>query len=302
MSINFNGLEISTLRRNGVDAAQAYYMGHELLFNMPSTPEEWMLNYKALKTAANDLSAKGTASKYYDVFYDFMIHDTTFPVQLRNVNSWTSVAADKVMNCRIVGINFKDKGDGSGKAGLTFMAKRAHPKGSTMNSKNVSTGGYPSMALRTYLNSGVFWKSLPADLQSVIVQVKNQSYGPNKYNVTSKDKLWLPSWYELCSYGSSSGSGSVSAFTNDGPQFPWFATKGTSASAVKSTLANMSLTNSGALPSGVTGSDVRFHTRSVYPNITDDFVSVKIDGSAANTGAYSAYGSYTNSVLPCFSI
>jgi len=277
------------LRRNGVDAAQAYYMGHELLGSIPSTPEEWMLNYKALKTAANDLSAKGTASKYYDVFYNFMIHDTTFPVQLRNVNRYTSVAKDKVMNCRIVGINCKDKADGSGKAGLTFMAKRAHPKASVINSSGSASGGYPSMSIRTYLNSGNYWNTLPADLQSAIVQVTNKSRGQSG-QVTSSDKLWLPSWYELC------GTDSSSSFqTNDGPQFPWFATKGTSASTVKSTLANMYKTNSGAQPSDL--NDTNFWTRSVFPGNTINFVRVLSGGGHDSGGPGGAC-----SVLPCFSI
>jgi len=96
MSIIFNGLEISTLRRNGVDAAQAYYMGHELLNSM-SAAEKWMQNLMALKAAANDISQNGESSVYYSTFYNLMMQDATFPVQLRNVDSYTSVDEDKVL-------------------------------------------------------------------------------------------------------------------------------------------------------------------------------------------------------------
>lgn len=253
------------------------------------TAAEWAANVEEIKAAAEDLSENGTGSVYYEEFAAFMAADATFPFPLRNVDSWTSVAADKVMNCRIVGINCKDKADGSGKAGLTFMAKHAHPKASVINTSNSTSGGYPSMPIRTYLNSGDFWNSLPADLQSAIVQVTNKSRGPSG-QVTSSDKLWLPSWYELC------GSDSSSSYqTNDGPQFPWFATKGTTNSAVQSTLANMYKTNRGAQPSGL--DDAFFWTRSVYPGGTNRFVFARSDGSHG----YS-YPSYAYSVLPCFSL
>ena len=317
MSIIFNGLEISTLRRNGVDAAQAYYMGHELLNSM-SAAEKWMQNLMALKAAANDISQNGESSVYYSTFYNLMMQDATFPVQLRNVDSYTSVDEDKVLNMRLVGINFKDKSDGSGKAGLTFMAKHAHPKASVMHTSSFpDPGAYYSSgwqgsvgnktseptALRTYMNSGVFWNTLPADLKSVIVEVNNKhtnasrSNGENGYTYTAKDKLWIPSCVELC------GTNQYEYYqTSDGPQFPWFASIGTNDTAVKPILENMGLTNSGAKPFGSSYSLAYWWTRSGYQrhrssSVACTMIAVMQSGIFTNGGSTPAY-----SILPCFSI
>ena len=63
----------------------------------------------------------------------------------------------------------------------------------TMNSVNSNSGGWPNMSLRTYLNSGAFWTSLPEILQNNIIQVRAIS-GHEKNatdNYVSYDKIYL---------------------------------------------------------------------------------------------------------------
>lgn len=311
MALSINGLDIPTLRHNGVDAVQAYYMGHELLNVMPSTPEEWMQNLSALKKAADDLSANGESSKYYDMFNDFMIQDATFPVQLQNVDQYTTVEANKVMNCRIVGINCKDKADGSGKAGLTFMAKCALPKsgrmgswsGKTFTNSSSTTGHWGSTGRRGDLNNegGTYYSMFPTELTSVVTTVTNKysigkgSNGPKLG--TSNDKFWLASIAEVYKYP---GTEAMRQYdTKDGTLFPILNIK--SRASLFGYSAEM---NDGNLPSGA-NQYRRFWLRSVtvvgtrgWGLISNQSYSIDRDGSIGAT----EYPSNYHAIVPCFSI
>ncbi len=284
MPLMYNGEKIKRLMWMGNVIMEAKDEGG----STPTSAAEWAANPAALKVAADDIAVNGTSSAYYAEFAQYMADDASFPITLRNVDSYTSVEADKIMQMRIVGINCKAT-SANGNTGLTFMAKKAHPKANTVNSSSSTTGGWPSMSLRTDMNSGTFWNTLPTDWQNIVEEVINTSYGPSG-QVTSSDKMWLPSWYELC------GSDSTTSYqTNDGPQLPWFASKGTTNSAVKSTLAGMYLTNSGAQPSGL--ENTRFWTRSVFSGGTGYFVYVVSDGSRSYGLPNKVYA-----ILPCFAI
>ncbi len=289
MPLMYNGEKIKRLMWMGNVIMEAKEDGGGRIVHADAA--EWAANPADLKVAADDIALNGENSVYYAEFTGYMMLDASFPVPLQNVDSYTSVAADKVLQMRIVGINCKTTSTGK-TTGLTFMAKKAHPKADCVHSSNSTTGGWPSMVLCTKMNSGVFWNTLPTDWQSIIEAVINTSYGPSG-QVTSNDKLWIPSWYELCGYDSAS-----SYQTNDGPQFPWFASKGTTNSVVASTLAGMYQINSGGAPSG--SDDAFFWVRSVYPgSSTGYFMCVSGNGghSSARPGGI-MYGS----VLPCFSI
>ena len=69
-----------------------------------------------------------------------------------------------------------------------------------MNSSNTSVGGWPAMAMRTYLN-GTFKSKLPSDLQSAIIvtTVVSGHGSKDSSNFTSTDKIYLLSTGEIWS-------------------------------------------------------------------------------------------------------
>lgn len=69
-----------------------------------------------------------------------------------------------------------------------------------MNSTDINTGGWPSSAMRTYLNENIF-NALPEELQNAIIDTNVVSYDMSTTDTTytSTDKLYLLSIYEMYS-------------------------------------------------------------------------------------------------------
>ena len=253
-----------------------------------TTAADWAAHPQDLKAAADDIAAYGSSSTFYSQFQTFMANDATFPWQLQNVDTYTSVAEDKVMNCRLVDI-YREDAAGS-RMGLVFMAKKAMPKAGVINTTSSIAGGYPSMSIRTDLNSGIFWGMLQSGLQNIVREVAITSLGSSKSQVISTNKLWLPSWYELASSDSN-----ANYQTGDGPQFSYYASIGTTNSAVQSALADMCYTNSGNRPFDL--SSTMTWTRSVYSGSLARFVYISSTGNRNCSDPNWAFA-----ITPCFAI
>lgn len=164
-------------------------------------------NAAQLKQIANDISANGENSKYYAQFKRYMdLADSDGDGDKRGNVKMTN---GSTMEFRLIGMNHDDKADGTGKAGLTFMATDASkiPAHAMFTSSNHTyvNGGWRDTDLRKQMNSGDIWTLMPQEFQSNISPViKITDNGPatgsyyKKANVSSTvDKLWLISYNEL---------------------------------------------------------------------------------------------------------
>lgn len=164
-------------------------------------------NAAQLKQIANDISANGENSKYYAQFKRYMdLADSDGDGDKRGNVKMTN---GSTMEFRLIGMNHDDKADGTGKAGLTFMATDASkiPSHAMFTSSNFTyvNGGWRDTDLRKQMNSGDIWTLMPQEFQSNISPViKITDNGPatgsyyKKANVSSTvDKLWLISYNEL---------------------------------------------------------------------------------------------------------
>ena len=134
----------------------------------------------------------------------------------------------------------------------------------SMNSSNVTTGGWEQSAMRSWL-SDTLLKALPSDLQSVIKAVSKKNTA-NYGAATTSDKLWLLSFTEV---GLDSGT-----------------TEGAKYSVFKDNASRVRKSN---------GSANYWWLRSVGSSIY--FRGVGSDGSLGGGSASYDYG-----VVPCFSI
>jgi len=164
-------------------------------------------NAAQLKQIANDMSANGENSKYYAQFKRYMDLADSYGDGDKRGN--VKMTNGSTMEFRLIGMNHDDKADGTGKAGLTFMATDASkiPAHAMFTSSNHTyvNGGWRDTDLRKQMNSGDIWTLMPQEFQSNISPViKITDNGPatgsyyKKANVSSTvDKLWLISYNEL---------------------------------------------------------------------------------------------------------
>ena len=120
---------------------------------------------------------------------------------------------------RVAGFRQDQKSDGSGAAGITFVAQNS--AGShTINYSGQLGNGWQDSDMRTYLNEDLL-AQLPDDLSSVIVEVKkhtNRVLGTGEGQAETDDKLWLPSYSEVVGQPGS-GSNRASAYRSEGEQY-----------------------------------------------------------------------------------
>lgn len=163
-------------------------------------------NAAQLKQIANDMSANGENSKYYAQFKRYMDLADSYGDGDKRGN--VKMTNGSTMEFRLIGMNHDDKADGTGKAGLTFMATDASKiPAHAMFTSNYTyvNGGWRDTDLRKQMNSGDIWTLMPQEFQSNISPViKITDNGPatgsyyKKANVSSTvDKLWLISYNEL---------------------------------------------------------------------------------------------------------
>ena len=233
--------------------------------------KDWTLDEQA--AAGVDIGAKGEASPVYAKAKAAMDVDT----------KWTIALTDgSTMTYRIIGINHDDFADGSGKAGLTFLATSTNIT-SRMNATSTNVGGWEKSELRQKMNSGEIWNLMPNDLQNKVKAVKkltNNVNGIDKNAVVTatSDKLFLLSYSEVVtdSYWTSS--------------YPWTANEGTQYEAFKGKVVNNHSVNA-AIAIGI-----GWWGRSANPGSSNYFGGVNRSGDPS-LGDYAAN---VNCVCPSF--
>lgn len=219
--------------------------------------KDWILDEQ--KAVAEDIAAKGEASPAYAKAKAAMDAGTKWSIKLTN---------GETLEYRIIGINHDDLADGSGKAGLTFLATSTGIK-FRVNATNTNAGGWERSELRAKMNSGEVWNLMSNDFQSKVKTVRkltnNVGGGSENKNAAvtaTADKLFLLSYSEIVptSYWASS--------------YPWTSSEGTQYEAFKGKVTN-SFSGNSAIAIGN-----RWWERSVSvsPNDYDSFLSVGADG------------------------
>ncbi|MEG1830272.1 MAG: hypothetical protein RR204_00465, partial [Raoultibacter sp.] len=261
-----------------------------------------------LSVIADDLSAKGEESAYYPHFSKFLTDPTDTGARNDKVHhKLTTLTDGSILEVRIVGINHDVKSDGSGTAGLTFMATHSLPSAYRMSSSNTNSGGWEKSELRKRMQpfdatdnnvkdiSGTIWDTLPADLRAdgVIKKVNKQTSNKGgegtvgKDATPTKDKLWIPSYGELANKPDAA---------NWLTSYPWLAGEGSQYTFLKNKvptpapdksytiLAGMKETQGGGSPSNRYPT---YHTywweRSCVPYNGAEFVICYTNGNPANS-------------------
>ncbi len=115
--------------------------------------KDWTLDEQ--EAVAADIAAKGEASPAYAKAKAAMHANTKRSIKLTN---------GKTLEYRIIGINHDDLADGSGKAGITFLAT------SRSIEPDITWVAIPAAGektnLRQMMNSGKIWNLMPSDFQS----------------------------------------------------------------------------------------------------------------------------------------
>lgn len=179
----------------------------------------------------------------------------------------------ETIEVEIAAFDHDDKADseGGGKAGITFIAKQLL----ATSQSNTSSGGWEQSAMRTYCNETIY-NALPEKLKQVIKTVKKVSDGgySNQVEITTEDKVWIPSYHEV------GLTGSEYAVGQQGTQYDIF----TDANSRKRSKKDAS-------------SSTAWWLRSSYVRTNSYFWGVHSVGEGTY---YSIYGTY--GVAPCFCI
>ena len=245
--------------------------------------KDWTLDEQ--KAVAEDIAAKGEASPAYAKAKAAMDAGTKWSIKLTN---------GETLEYRIIGINHDDLADGSGKAGLTFLATSTGIK-SRVNATNTNAGGWERSELRAKMNSGEVWNLMSNDFQSKVKIVRkltnNVGGGSENKNAAvtaTADKLFLLSYSEIVPTSCwASDYPAPDALDPDTPDpepapdypwtpsdYPWTSSEGAQYEAFKGKVTN-SFSGNSAIAIGN-----RWWERSVSvsPNDYDSFLSVGADG------------------------
>ena len=233
-------------------------------------PKDWTLEDQ--KKAAEDISKRGTASVAFPKAKDAMDVGTKWTVKLNN---------GQTLEYRIIGIKHDDLADGSGKAGLTFLATST-TIASRMNPMNKNAGGWEKSELRAKMNSGEIWNLMPSDFQSKVKSVRKMtnnvgggSANKNAAVTATSDKLFLLSYSEIVPTSHWASS------------YPWTSSEGAQYEAFKDKVTNNYSGNDCLKIGG------NWWERSVFPNYSADFLSVYSPGDPSN------HNNATGSIYVC---
>jgi len=212
--------------------------------------KDWTLDEQ--KAVAEDIAAKGEASPAWAKAKAAMDAGTVFSIKLTN---------GKTMTYRIIGMNHDDLTDGSGKAGLTFLAT-ATGTSNHMNPTNTNAGGWEKSAARQNMNSGWGWNLMPSDFQSKVkpvTKLTNNVGGKSKNAAVTatSDRLFLLSYSEI-----------VGTPYDGFSDYPWIGSEGTQYEAFKGKVTRL-LSDNSCLSNG----DLWWE-RSTAPGYETDFIRV----------------------------
>ena len=258
-----------------------------------------------IKRAAEDLSANGTASRYYSQFKGWldaqvMTNGNPGPGPYFQLKVEGAAADDGCLPVQLIGICQDTKSDGTGKAGLTFQMRDINTYGfeAKMNATASNAGGWDACALRSLLRS-TFLGSLDDSVQLAIVPVvkyqqllRRETDASTKSTLqrTASETIWLPSMYEV--FGKPANTADFSGFTPseslttvaDYAPFQYQAYQGN----------NGSVANARAIKD-LNGGAARWWLRSAYWGAVNYFCDVSPQGSRDANSANVLYG-----VIPAF--
>lgn len=230
--------------------------------------KDWTLEEQ--KAVAEDIAAKGEASSAFAKAEAAMNAGTKFSMKLTD---------GQTLEYKIIGINHDDLADGSGKAGLTFLATSTGIK-SRVNATDTNAGGWEKSKLRAKMNSGEIWNLMPSDFQSKVRAVRkltNNVDGKTKDAAVAvtTDKLFLLSYSEIVD----------APYSRWAQTYPWISSEGTQYVAFKG--KDSPKENGVTEISGLANGNM-FYERGTYPSTTEGFLFVTKYGSTGTGGYYVA--------------
>ena len=231
--------------------------------------KDWTLDEQ--KAVAEDIATKGEASAVWSKAKAAMDAGTEFSMKLTDGQTLTYC---------IIGMNHDDLADGSGKAGLTFLATSRGIQ-SRMNAAGTNAGGWEKSELRQKMNSGEIWNLMPSDFQSKVKSVTKLTNNSNSYSSTAdivtatSDKLFLLSFFEI-----------VGPLYDMESKFPWVVNEGTQYEAFKGKVSTFNSSNSCLSNGG------QWWQRSMPEHWTISFYAVTGDGNPSGVGNTAAQSNY----------
>lgn len=127
------------------------------------------------------------------------------------------------VSMRVAGFRQDKKADGSGAAGITFLAEDGVSE-QAMNATGQLTGGWEDSTLRSWMNQSLIGK-LPSEVSDLLVSVEKTTNPPagtgeSGQDVT-EDMLWVPSYSEVVGEPGTS-SNRYGLYESEGPQYQLF--------------------------------------------------------------------------------
>ena len=278
------GDHVGLVPNMGVEAIWAYTPGSLSDYSL----EGLVADARYLETLGDDYESDPTYVKFRTFMeagetYDFGTYKEGSPLAGEGI-----AEANTHVICRLVGVLHDDLSDGSGKAGLSFIATHAAPLAYQMNTSNTNSGGWRASKMRTVTLSpgGEVFEALPDAITDNAVAVDKltnntgQTGDPDKITVTS-DVLWLPSGSELWGNDAELDGHSWNSTANmhailpyEGAQYEGLAHAGESWTVRSGRLQGINLTNANGNYAGHEGSINRGYSylRSPYCRDANFFV------------------------------
>lgn len=131
------------------------------------------------------------------------------------------------VSMRVAGFRQDQKADGSGAAGITFLADDGVSE-QAMNATGQLTGGWEDSTLRSWMNQSLIGK-LPSEVSDLLVSVEKTTNPPAGTGEVgqdvTEDMLWVPSYSEVVGEPGAS-SNRYGLYESEGPQYQLFSDLG----------------------------------------------------------------------------
>lgn len=131
------------------------------------------------------------------------------------------------VSMRVAGFRQDEKADGSGSAGITFIASDGVSE-QAMNATGQLVGGWEGSTLRVWMNESLIGE-LPSEVSDLVVAVEKRTNPPAGTGETgqdvTEDKLWVPSYSEVVGQPGS-GSNRSGLYESEGDQYQLFSDLG----------------------------------------------------------------------------
>ena len=207
----------------------------------------------------NAISLAGKAQDYWSV------GDT------KTITFGSAVLGSTSIVVQIMGFEYDDLADGSGKAKISFGMANCFVTGQSLNSSDTNAGGWTSCALRTTIINTILPAFVAAIGANIIKPVtKRTSAGSQSTAINaSTDSLWLLSEYEV--FGATTYSVAGEKPADKSICYPIF-------------------TNAASRIKNVGSSAAYWWERSPFAGTSTAFCAVNSSGSAGNGSASTSYG------------